>query len=386
MKKNDQKKIKVLFMIDNLRGGGAERILSYILRDLDRNKFEPSLFLVIKEGVYLDQVPGDVPVFGIFRNVENIKNLPLKYIYRLYRRTCLELFKIFPAWLSLRSGINKHYDIGISFCEGHNMPLLSLKSHFFNKQIAWIHVDLRIHRCPLGIQRVGHYASRADRIFFVSQDAQKGFLETFPDYNLENKMEVVYNPIDVKGILKQAASSREIHKDEFTILSIGRLTKQKRFDKLISVHENLLRKGIKHQIWILGEGEDRQALEEQTKALDVSKTCHFLGFRNPYAYLKSADLFVMTSDYEGLPVVVCEAMVLEKPIVATCVTGPRELLENGKYGLLTDNNEFAIEEGLRKMILNASFREEYTNKLKENKDKFIFPTNLHEIEQKLQDL
>jgi len=377
MEKRNRKKI--LFMIDSLTGGGAERILSYILHYLDRSKFDISLFLVIKEGVYLKDVPTDIPVSGIFGDVKRIRSPFLRLFYRLYRRTCLELFKIFPAFLSFRSGIKSHYNIGVSFCEGHNMPLLLLKSNYFKKTIAWIHVDLRTHRCPLGISRVGYYASKADRVFFVSNDAFTGFKELFPGCQNEQNMQVVYNPIDAKEILKQAELSPEIPKDKFTVLSIGRLTRQKRFDKLIRVHKLLLDRGIDHNVWILGEGEDCSNLDNQIRDLGVSETCKLLGFQNPYVYLKNADMFVMTSDYEGLPVVVCESMVLAKPIVSTRVTGPKELLEDGKYGLLVDNNEKAIENGLEEMILHSELREKYINKLKENRNNFIFPEDLSSI-------
>ena len=376
-------RVSLLFMIDNLLGGGAERILSFILQNIDRKKFDVSLFLVIHEGVYLSQIPNDVKILYIFRSVKRFSFLPMKYLYRLYRRTCLELFKLIPAFLSLRSGIQHHYDIGISFCEGHNLSLLSLKARLFTKTISWIHVDLRFHHCPLGIPRVGRYASKADHVYFVSNDALAGFKELFPGCKNEQNMEVVYNPVNADEILKQSELSPEIPKNKFTILAIGRLTKQKRFDKLINVHKRLLDKGIDNQVWILGEGEDKSKLETQAKNLGVSESCKFLGYQNSYIYLKSADLFVMTSDYEGLPVVVCEAMVLAKPIVSTCVTGPRELLEDGKYGLLTDNNEEAIEKGMKDMILSQELREKYVEKLKENRNHFIFPTNLSYIEKRL---
>ena len=381
--KKSRGKIKVLFMIDNLRGGGAERVLSFILRDLDRERFEASLFLVIKEGIYLKEVPDDVPVSGIFRDVNTIKLGVFRSAYRLYRRSQLELFKIFPALLSLRSRIKSHYDVGISFCEGHNLPLLDLESNRFKKTISWIHVDLRTHRCPLGISRVGCYAGRADKLFFVSEDARKGFLEIFPAQHLNAKTEVIYNPIDTKMILQKAEMFCPRKKEKFTLIAVGRLSRQKRFDKLIRVHRRLLDAGIDHRVWILGEGEERALLEMEVRKEGVTSTFSFLGFQTPYPYLKSADLFVMTSDYEGLPVALAEAMVLGKPIVSTRVTGPIELLENGKYGCLVENTEKAIEEGLKAMILDSSLREKYTARLRENKDGFIFPTNVRDIEKQI---
>jgi len=157
----------------------------------------------------------------------------------------------------------------------------------------------------------------------------------------------------------------------------------KRFDKLLNVHKRLIDKGIEHEVWILGEGGDRKALEAQIDRLGIGKTCFLPGFVNPYPYLCAADVFVMTSDYEGLPVVICEAMVMAKPIVATAVTGPSELLENGKYGVLTENAEAAIETALQTMLEQPKLRESYSRKLRENRENFIFPTNVKDIEERL---
>jgi glycosyltransferase involved in cell wall biosynthesis len=149
------------------------------------------------------------------------------------------------------------------------------------------------------------------------------------------------------------------------------------------VHKRLLNKGIDHEVWILGTGPDENILKEQAEKLEITQSCLFLGFRNPYPYLKSADIFVMTSDYEGLPLVMCEAMILAKPVVSTAVTGPNELLEGGRYGLLVENTEDAIEKGLSDMLQNKELREEYSRILENNHGKFIFPSNIKEIESKL---
>jgi glycosyltransferase involved in cell wall biosynthesis len=166
-------------------------------------------------------------------------------------------------------------------------------------------------------------------------------------------------------------------------VAVGRLTVQKRFDKLLNVHKRLLDEGVDHEVWILGTGEKEKALKAQAKRLGITHSCLFLGFRNPYPYLRSADVFAMTSDYEGLPVVICEAMVLAKPIVSTAVTGPNELLERGRYGLLVENTEDAIQKGLSDMLQNEALRQDYSLRLKNDRGKFIFPPDIKEIECKL---
>lgn len=373
-------------MIDNLGGGGAERVLIYILRQLDRSLFEVELFLVIKGGVHFQSIPSDIPYTSIFKDSDTIGFDPLRLLYRLYRRSMLELFKLFPFVLSFMSGIDKKYDIGISFCEGHNTPLLRLKSDHFQKKISWIHIDLRTHTCVLSKEQLRRAIQVADKLFFVSEDARRGFFFLYPEFDTKSRTEVIYNPIDISAIRK-AASSHLLQKHEgITLIAIGRLTRQKRFDKLLNVHRRLLDKGLLHRVCILGEGELRGALETQIRQLGIEETCSLPGFLDPYPYLDNADVFVSTSDYEGLPVVVCEAMALAKPILCTDITGPRELLENGRMGMLIDNNEQAIEEGLEKMITDAGLRTHYKNILEENRGRFIFSSDVKNIEKRLLEL
>ncbi|MDR1682704.1 MAG: glycosyltransferase [Candidatus Symbiothrix sp.] len=370
-------------MIDSLEGGGAERILSHLLRDLNRDLFEIDLFLIIREGIYLASVPNDIPVRSIFRSTKNFHSKYVAYLYRFYRRGMLEMFKLFPPILSAMSRISGQYDLGISFCEGHNTPLLALKSARFAQTVAWLHVDLRTHKAMIRPGDLRKYARNFDRLFFVSEGAKEGFLELFPEYKANHNLEVVPNPIDSQMILSEAAQDIGIVKNKTTVLAIGRLTIQKRFDKLLNVHKRLIDKGIDHEVWILGEGLDRRKLEDQARSLGIESSCRFLGFRNPYAYLQAADVFVMTSDYEGLPVVVCEAMILGKPIVSTAVTGPKELLEGGKYGRLVANNEEAIEAGLQELLENQEIREALSQQLIHNRGRFIFPTDVNDIEKRL---
>ncbi len=376
-------KKKILFMIDSLGGGGAERVLLHILRDMDRSKFDISLFLVIRQGVYLSGIPTDIPCSWIFRSTDNIRFVPFVYIYRIYRRMMLELFKLFPVLLSAMSRIKEDYDIGVSFYEGHSTPLLSLKSDYFRKKVSWIHIDLRTHTPQINKDKLRFYARGFDRIYFVSGDAKKGFVELFPEYKNNTTLDVVFNPIDYKAIQEAVSKGVKPIKRRLTVLGIGRLAPQKRFDKLLNVHKRLLDSGVEHDVWILGEGSEYKMLESKIRDLGIEDSCQLLGFRDPYPYLAVSDVFAMTSDYEGLPVVVCEAMLLCKPIVSTRVTGPRELLEDGRYGMLVENTEEGIFEGMKEMLLNKELRESYSERLQDNYGNFIFPSDVKNIEERM---
>ena len=365
-------------MIDRLEGGGAQKVLFNIIKNLSRDKFEIHLFSLLQEGYYSNQIPVDVFHWSLFHNPENMPK-GFSFLYRFYRRILFFLFRQYPSLIAFFVKINQNYDFGISFCEGYNTSLLKFKKNHFKKTIAWVHIDICLSKEKIAQKCFQNYSTSFDEIFFVSNDAYYAFIKKYPQFERKTHLKVVYNPIDVDEIVLRS-NDYVVGDNEFVLLAIGRLSEQKRFDKLINVHKRLVDSGLMHCVWILGEGDKQKELEDQIKRLEVENTCILLGFQNPYPYLKRADIFVMTSDYEGLPVVICEAMILHKPILSTKITGSVELLENGKYGMLVEKEEEAIFRGLSEMLMNKELRDHYSLALQENKDSFIFPTTTQSIE------
>ena len=164
---------------------------------------------------------------------------------------------------------------------------------------------------------------------------------------------------------------------------MGRLEKQKNFILLIRAYKILLDRGIKHNLMILGQGSQKEYLVNEVKKMKIDEKVKFLGFKeNPYKYLKQADVFVQSSIYEGLPTVLIEALILNIPVVATnCPDGAKEILDNGKYGLLVKmDDEKVLADAIEKMLIDKGLQSEYKIKNREciNRfdDKYI--TNLFE--------
>jgi glycosyltransferase involved in cell wall biosynthesis len=145
-----------------------------------------------------------------------------------------------------------------------------------------------------------------------------------------------------------------------TILAVGRLTKIKGFDVLLQAFAKLIqRRELDLHLLILGEGEERPRLEELAKRLGVSNRVFMPGFQeNPYPYFVRAEVFVLSSRWEGLGMVLVEAMALGLPVIATdCPYGPRELTEEGQYGVLVPpNNATALAEAAYTLITSAERR------------------------------
>jgi glycosyltransferase involved in cell wall biosynthesis len=217
-----------------------------------------------------------------------------------------------------------------------------------------------------------------DEVVFVSDDARRSFLDI---YDLDpQKCTVLYNLIDKKEIQKLAESCI-VDKSKFTICMVGRLNQQKRYDRALETMKLLKAAGYDAELWILGIGELETELKEKAKALGVSEMCDFKGFVRPaYPYMKVADVFLNTSEAEGYPLVLCEALCLGLPVVATDITGAHEILEESKYGLLVKEDVNDIYLGLRKIIDDAELRSAYARKSVQRSEMFSVEEVLKEID------
>lgn len=324
-------KIRVLFCIDTLSGGGAEKLLIDILKRFDYGRYCVDLLLYKRHGVYLSDVPDEVQVLA---------SEDAKYLTQ------------------------RKYDVEIAFLEGLSTKFIARRDSDAQK-IAWVHTDLYDHHWTKTFyendtEEAGDY-SRMDGIVFVSRDAKRQFNELFP--NVEVSQAIIYNLIDADEINRRSNAFR-IDKRKSTLCSVGRLTEVKGYSRLIRVIDRLVHEdGFDIELWILGVGEQKQALEDLIRQYSLEEIVFLKGFqKNPYPYIKAADLFVLPSFAEGFSLVVAEALCLGKPILATECSGPKEMLNNGACGMLVENNDDAIFRGLKKMIKDEALRGEYARK------------------------
>jgi glycosyltransferase involved in cell wall biosynthesis len=351
-----QKKKKILIAQYSLGGGGAEKVLIDVLNNVDYSKYEINIFLLRKEGVYLNKVNRNVNIISPIANV-GFKNEKANKVLNDFR---FSLVKFFPKIVH-RVAVGNEYDVEIAFVEGLTSKFIADSCNKNSKKISWVHIDLEKYK-PIKEFFQKRFYPKFDIIACVSEDSKRVFEKLYP--NLKGKTRVVYNLIDSKQIIELANEKVEFNKEIPTIIAIGRLSIQKRFDVLIKAHKLLIDDGINHKLLILGEGEKRDELQLLINKLNVNKTVDLHGFvDNPYKYIKKAKVFAMSSDFEGLPLVVCESLVLGKPIVATRCTGPTELLGNGEYGVLVDcDDEMQLKDALKSVLTDDSLCEYYSNK------------------------
>ena len=351
----------LLFLMPSLPGAGAEKVLIEILRHIDYTQYNVSLFLEYREGVYLQDVPDKVSIIAL----HGPNNL---WFQRLHRRL-VERGWYAPfhelvyrrMFLSLLRG--KRYDTIISFMEG---SAVKFHSYIFDKgkrNISWVHIDFQQKHWSLDFFRDAEDErqcyEKMDKIIFVSNDAKTGFDSLF--HLSAEKYAVHYNIIDADRIRRLSQMCTAEQKKRFTICMLGRLNTQKRHDRAISVAKTLKELGYDFELWIIGDGELREKIENQINEAGLQDVVKLKGFINPpYSMLAQADIFLNTSEAEGFSLVVAEAFCLGIPVVSTNVSGPRELLGDSEYGILTSQEEKDIASAVRTMMDNSLLRKHYS--------------------------
>ena len=371
----------VLFIMPSLPGGGAEKVLIDILKRLDRNKYRISLFLEYREGEYVKAIPDDIAVNYLFKQsniwIERFhRGLRLVGLYHLFHSV---IYKSILRVIFKR----KRFDTIVSFMEGEAVRLHSYLLDKSENNVSWVHIDFqKKHWSADYFRSDAHEESiytALHRIIFVSSAAFDSFLRLFQKVDA-SRCRVIFNLIDKDEIVRQSLLN-EIKKDRFTICMAGRLNQQKRYDRALRLIKALSDKSIDVELWILGEGELREILISLANELGILDRCRFLGFvKPPYPYMRAADIYLNTSEAEGYPLVLCEALCLGLPIVATDITGAHEILEDSKYGLLVPEKDDLILKGVERLIVDNGFREYYKQKAKERSEYFSVQTVLHMID------
>ncbi len=315
--------VGVSLFLPSLRGGGAERVMLLLAHGFARRGVAVDLVLAKAEGAYLKQVPSEVRVVDL--NASRVLwSLPrlIRYLKRVRP----------PALLSALDHANI---IAILARRIARTPTRVIVSVHNTMSIATRTSSTpRAHLIPFLARRL---FPSADRVVAVSQGVADDAMQL---YRLpRDKVQVIYNPVVTPELLDLANQTLDhpwlAEGQPPVLLGVGRLTAQKDFPTLIHAVARV-RQQRKARLLILGEGEDRPALESLIRQLGLEQDAALPGFvENPFAYMKRAAVFVLSSRWEGLPTALIEAMACGTPVVSTdCPSGPREILEDGKWGKL----------------------------------------------------
>lgn len=221
-------------------------------------------------------------------------------------------------------------------------------------KIQWIHIDYEkwMKLTEMDTDREYRLFSAFDRIVFVSEQNKKGFLKVFPCF--EEKCRVVYNFLDSEGIREKSQARIDhdifLKKDpeQLNVVVLGRLEPQKGYHRLLDVAKLLKRKGLLIEWFVLGEGYEYDELRERQLRHNLDNV-HFMGFRkNPFPFIREADIFALLSEYEGLALVAAESFCVGTPVLTTETGGIREVFDE-KYGWIVENNIYSILDQIEKI-------------------------------------
>jgi glycosyltransferase involved in cell wall biosynthesis len=354
-----QNKTKVLFLIPSLIGGGAERTLINILKNIDYLLFVVHLVVVDYNGVYCKEVPKQVKLLPLFSNTKLVR--VLSYIQKRMG------FNNFVVNRFLNQ-IDSSYDTAISFLDSNFTDLL-FQIPNVNKTITWVHSSYKTNQNFYKFYKndsyrkrlITHRYAKLDTIVFVSQDAKTEFEEIFGSFK---NMPVIYNFMDEKNI-QLKANSFEVQKkaDIVKFIAVGSLFAVKRYDLLILAASKLKETDVKFKIDIYGQGYLKEELLDLIKTHKLENYVELMGFvSNPYPYIKDADVFIMSSKSEAMPMALCEAMILGKPVLVTNCSGCREVVNYGEFGLMSNAKIDNFAKNMLKLIKNKDTREKLSSK------------------------
>lgn len=316
------KKISILFILPDLETGGAERIVTTIANHLPREKFQPKILLLRKEGGYLDLLKDDVEIIDL-KTPRIRHSLPpiLKEIRQRKPDIVFSGFGEVNAYLAL---FIKFFPKTKFIARETNV----VSQHVTRKEIRFFY----------------KFYNNYHKIICQSDDMLNDLVENFKIK--KEKIIKINNPVDFEFIEEKLAISEkpEAFKDDFkNVVAIGNLSSRKGFDNLLKVFSHL--KNEKIILHILGDGRDKELLHQMKNDLNLENVIFHGQQKNPYQFLKFADLFILSSRYEGFPNVLLEAGACGTYSLANnCKGGITEIIQpkiNGEIGDIENSREFA---------------------------------------------
>lgn len=368
---------KILFLIPNLAHGGAEKVLVNLVNNMDKTKFDVTIQTLFDVGVNKQYIKSDVHYIGGYK--------------RTFRGNS-HIFKLFSPKRLYSHFIKDNYDIIVSYLEGPTARIVSGCTVKNTKLVSWIHIEQQNKKIASNSFRNYDEAyecySKFDKTICVSDTVKQDFLSLF---DLKKPVSVLYNTNETEQITNKANEKIDdivFSDDCVNIISVAKIVHTKGYDRLINIHKRLLNDGVKNSVYILGLGEEKEKYEKIIGDNGLTDTFKFLGFRdNPYKYVKNADLYVCSSRREGFSTAVTEALVLGKPVVSTNCSGAYEMLgENNEYGIVTENNEDALYEGIKKMLTTPGMLEDFAKRAKERGKEFSTEKTVKAVEEMFEGL
>lgn len=359
-------KKKLLFAYPAMMVGGSTTSLLSVLNGLDYGKYEVDLLLNSHTGELLHMIPQQVNLLPPALKYTDRKQEYLhrlispKYMYHFFKSKSI----VKKTGISIRGAqylemkdveffrtIEKEYDVAISFLEGDRCKFIS-RHVKAKKKIAWIHVNYADAKFEPGYDRES--LSLMDTIVLVSEDCKRDFDAAFPEFS--KKSLIIENILSAEYVQGRAKEKIDfsVDKSKINLVTACRISnKSKAIDRAVRAFARLKQDHmIDNLVWyIIGDGSDLELIRTMIHDNQLESNIKLLGMQlNPYPYFKDMSMFFLPSLWEGKPMVVTEAFMMGLPALVTEYSSAREQVRDGVDGLIVDNSEQGIYEGLLRII------------------------------------
>lgn len=370
-------KPRLLIFINTLQTGGAERVVSLLLSHL-KDDFE--IHLAMYSNMVDYTIPPEIKILDLKQPL--IQNKVIRFlklpkiswkVYRYCKKHGINnsvAFLYRPCYINAIMKSFWGYRGHVIMCEGTHQTTMQ-ESHS------------AIYRMFSKFMVMYSY-KRADLILANSYAIQTDLIENF---KIKTPVRVIYNPIDLNLIKSDAAVTPDFifDKSDFHFIAVGNLRKEK--NHLLLIQAFFILKNMPCKLLIVGAGVMEEELKQKVKDLGLMDKIIFCGFdKNPFKYVSRSDCFVLSSDVEGFPNVLIEALACGKPVISTdCSSGPRELLapatdlhhraintyEIGEYGILTPVKDvISLANAMKKMMEDEALRKKFSAKAAQRAEQF----------------
>lgn len=349
-------KTKILFLIHDLMYGGAEKVLVNLVNNMDHSKYDITVMTLFDKGVNKQFLSEDIHY---------------KTVYKRMFRGNRYYFKVFSPENLYKKYIKDDYDIVVAYLEGSCTRIVSGCPNPNTVKIAWRHFaenEQEFLQAYRSMDEAKEVYKKFDQVVGVSQTV----IDVFEDLTgMKGISTVKYNTNETDKIRKLAKDPIDndlfVEDDLLNIVGVAKVMPRKGFMRLAHVHKKLQEEGYKYRIYILGTGEERDKIQKYLEDNHIEDTFIFLGYdTNPYKYVARCGLFVCPSFEEGFSTSATEALIVGTPVVTTLCSGMKEMLgEHDEYGVIRENSEQGVYDGLKYLLDQPELLKHYTKQAEE---------------------
>ena len=365
----------ILFVINTLSRAGAETALLELLKCFENPDWQIDLFVLLGQGELADQLPQHVRLLNktfykesvlsgrgrwhvigtvckaMLRRGSIFRRMPylMKNAWSMLRRGSVQKDKL--LWRILADGaprFDREYDLAVSYIEGGSAYYVADYVRAARKAV-FIHIDYQMSGYGRSLDL--NCYQKFDKIFPISEETKKSFLEVYPE--LEDRTSVFHNVVNQETIRAKAMLPGGFS-DEYRgtrILTVARLTKQKAFPISIEAMKILKDRGFQVRWYVLGEGDERRALEQKIRELGLEQDFLLLGaVENPFPYYRQTDLYVHATAFEGKSIAIQEAQTLSCSIIVSDIISNRQQVKHEVDGLVTPLSPDALADAIEDLI------------------------------------